>query len=370
MFLPEGSQDETGLILDKKAKATELFRKVAITRGFKAISTPVVEYATTFTNPHVGMKLHSLLKWFNREGEIEVLRADWTTAIARALITQQSTQTKWFYEGSVFRNDKDGIESKQAGIEMIRTEPFLGEAESVLTAVAYLNELGITNYLIELGHTGIFEELTASLSLDEKTESCLREAMHDKRKDIVYDIALNHGSPEKAAQLTQLIDAYGTVEELKKYQSIWKDNQRLSNIFSHLMDLAKVIESSGVGEVLIDLGRVKNLPYYCGTMFRGYLKEKGESCFSGGRYDKLYEQFDEKVSAVGLAFDLDVLAKHFKNQQSKEKICILASIETHVKAETLRTLYPNALVDIQYEIKNRDNYDKIINVDNQIVKIN
>ncbi|MFB1049457.1 ATP phosphoribosyltransferase regulatory subunit [Paraliobacillus sp. JSM ZJ581] len=362
MFLPEGSQDEIGLSLDNTAKAIELFRKVATKRGFKAISTPVVEYATTFTNAHVGMNLHSLLKWFNQEGDIEVLRADWTTAVARAISNQKSEQTKWFYEGSIFRNDKDGIESKQAGIEMIRTEPFLGEAESVLTAVAYLNELEISNYLIELGHTGIFEELTASLKLDPKTENRLLDAMHDKRRDIVYEIALNCGSIQQAEQLTDLIDAYGTVSELEKYQSIWNNNQRLTNIFNHLTELASVIESIGGGEVLLDLGRVKNLPYYCGIMFRGYLTEKGESCFSGGRYDKLYEQFDEQVSAVGLAFDLDVLSTQFKNNQRTESICIVASKDTHVQAEQLRNQYSNANIDIQYEIKDKEMYNKIINL--------
>ncbi|WP_182199263.1 ATP phosphoribosyltransferase regulatory subunit [Paraliobacillus salinarum] len=361
MFLPDGSQDEIGLPLNNKAKATELFRKVATERGFKAISTPVVEYAKTFTNTHVGMKLHSLLKWFNKEGEIEVLRADWTTAVARAISNQKSKQTKWFYEGSVFRNDREGIESKQAGIEIIRTEPFLGEAESVLTAVAYLKELEISNYLIELGHTGIFEELTNSLKLDSETEERLLDAMHDKRRDIVYEIAIDYGSIQQAEQLTELIDAYGSVDQLKKYRSIWKDNKRLTRILNHLIELANVIESNG-GEVLLDLGRVKNLPYYCGVMFKGYLKENGESCFSGGRYDKLYEQFDEKVSAVGLAFDIDVLATHINNNERKESICIVASKATHIQAEQLRSNYPNANVDIQYEIKDSDAYDTIIHV--------
>ncbi len=367
LFLPEGSQDETGQILDNKATTSAIFREIAQARNFKAIATPVVEYATTFTNKHVGMKLHRMLKWFNRDGEIEVLRVDWTTAIARALMKQQSPQTKWFYEGSVFRNDKDGIESKQAGIEIIRTEAFLGEVESLLTAVAYLKELGISNYLIELGHTGIFDEIVASLNLDEADTKKLREAMHDKRRDIVYEIALAHGTEKQVTQLTQLVDAYGSVTELRNYQSIWKDNPKLTKILDHLIELANLLKQSGVDEVIIDLGRVKNLPYYSGTMFRGYVKTDGETCFSGGRYDKLYEQFDEKISAVGLAFDVDVLAKHLQQVQAKPHICILADSKTHVQAEQLRASYSNAVVDIQYEQVAAEQYDKIVTVDNEII---
>lgn len=367
MFLPEGSQDEVGFVLDHKAKATRIFRQVARSRHFKAISTPVVEYATTFTNEHVGMKLHSMLKWFNRDGDIEVLRADWTTAIARALMKQPSDQKKWFYEGSVFRNDKDGIESKQAGIEIVRAEPFLGEAESLLTAVRYLDALNVSDYLIELGHTGIFDELIRPLQLNQEQIQELLEAMHDKRRDIVYQLVLSYGSQQTAEQLVQLIDAYGSVEELQKFHGLWKDNKTLSAIFQHLIELVTLLEASGVEEVLIDLGRVKNLPYYCGTMFRGYIKKTGDTCFSGGRYDKLYAQFNEDISAVGLAFDLDILSSQLQKEEPIDSICILASPETHVKAEKLRATYSNAVVDIQYDQNHLTNYDRIVTVDNEIL---
>ncbi|WP_117169548.1 ATP phosphoribosyltransferase regulatory subunit [Paraliobacillus sediminis] len=362
MFLPAGSQDEIGKKLDNRSKAYEIFRDVVTSRNYKAISTPVVEYANTFTNEHVGMKLHAMLKWFNREGEIEVLRADWTTAIARALINQHPKQLKWSYQGSVFRNDKDGIESRQAGIEIIRTTPFLGESESLFTAVTYLNALEIKEYLIELGHTGIFDELTSPLELNKAEEDLLRQAMHDKRRDVVYQIAADKGHPVIANQLTQVIEAYGTIDELEKYQTIWASNPRLVKILNHLKQLATVLKGLGIDEVLVDLGRVKNLPYYSGTMFRGYLKENGATCFSGGRYDKLYEQFNEKISAVGLAFDVDVLADQLNNEGEKESICILASEESHVFAERLRASYLNCIVDIQYTILDEHDYDKIVRI--------
>lgn len=362
MFLPAGSQDEIGRKLDNRSKAYEIFRDVVTSRNYKAISTPVVEYANTFTNEHVGMKLHAMLKWFNREGEIEVLRADWTTAIARALINQHPKQLKWSYQGSVFRNDKDGIESRQAGIEIIRTTPFLGESESLFTAVTYLNALEIKEYLIELGHTGIFDELTTPLELNKVEEDQLRQAMHDKRRDVVYQIAADKGHPFIAKQLTQVIEAYGTIDELEKYQTIWASNPRLVKILNHLKQLATVLKGLGIDEVLVDLGRVKNLPYYSGTMFRGYLKDNGATCFSGGRYDKLYEQFNEKISAVGLAFDVDVLADQLKSEAKKESICILASEESHVFAERLRASYSNSIVDIQYTLMDEHDYDKIIKI--------
>ncbi|WP_186577346.1 ATP phosphoribosyltransferase regulatory subunit [Aquibacillus kalidii] len=366
MFLPAGSQDEIGNRLNSRLKAYEIFRQVTTKRNFKQISTPVVEYANTFTNKYAGMELQNMLKWFNRDGEIEVLRPDWTTAIARALVSQHPSQLKWSYQGSIFRSDKHGTESRQAGVEIVHTTPLLGESECLLTAIHYLKELHIDHYLIELGHTGIFDELTSPLKLETDQLEKLRMAMHDKRKDEVYQIVANSGNSNIADQLSMLIDAYGSFDVLEKYEKLWAGNSRLLDILGHLKQLAVLLKDLGVQDILVDLGRVKNLPYYCGTMFRGFLATDGSTCFSGGRYDKLYEQFNEQISAVGLAFDVDVLADHYSLQEKIDKICIIANEETHVYAENLRTTYPEAIVDIQYTLINEGDYDKIL----QIVKEN
>ncbi|QDP40310.1 ATP phosphoribosyltransferase regulatory subunit [Radiobacillus deserti] len=365
MFLPAGSQDEMGSIINNRTKAYEQFRLITLQRNFKQISTPVVEFAHTFTNQHVGMNLQNMLKWFNRDGEIEVLRPDWTTAIARALVNQPKSERKWAYQGSVFRSDKAGTESRQAGIEVLHTEPFLGEGECLLTAMSYLRALGISDYLIELGHTGIFEELTASLELTENVEQQLRQAMHDKRKDEVYSLAIRHGSEAVADELVDLIDAYGSFDLIENYTEKWKNKDRLLSILEHLKSLATLMERSGMNDVTVDLGRVKNLPYYDGVMFRGYMKESGEICFSGGRYDKLYDQFNQEVSAVGLAFDVDVLTEHFMEESQGKRIAILASESSHVYAESVRASYPDDVVDIVYELSEPDSFDIVLKIEEE-----
>ncbi|MBM7572269.1 ATP phosphoribosyltransferase regulatory subunit [Aquibacillus albus] len=362
MFLPAGSIDETGQTVDARSQAYEVFRNVTTQRNYKQISTPVVEYANTFTNEIAGMKLQNMLKWFNREGEIEVLRPDWTTAIARALVNQHPSQLKWSYQGSVFRSDKDGIESRQAGIEIVHTPVFLGEGECLLTAIHYLKELNISSYLIELGHTAIFDELTFPLQLTSEEVDQLREAMHDKRRDVVYSIVINKGSKQIADELTSLVDAFGSFDIIEKYEDKWKNNRKLLEIIQHIKQLALLLKDSGVDEVSVDLGRVKNLPYYCGTMFRGYIKGNGATCFSGGRYDKLYEQFDESISAVGLAFDVDVLAENIDMNETNQKICIVASEETHAYAESMRQSYPNVIVDIRYNLPEVHQFDKVLEI--------
>lgn len=362
MFLPEGSQDETGILISNRLTALEIFRQITESRNFKPITTPVIEYASTFTNEVAGMDLQWMLKWFNAEGEIEVLRPDWTAAIARAVASQHPSERKWSYQGSVFRRDKHGIESRQAGLEIVHEERFLGESESLLTAAAYLNELDIKDYVIELGHTGIFEGILTLYPLTNHQKEQLHEAMYEKREDYVEEILIGTESEDLITILIDLMDAYGSRDVIDEYKNRWEDNEDLLDILYQMEQLIHLLEQVNVPEVIIDLGRVKNLPYYDGMMFRGFLTKDGATCFSGGRYDRLYKQFDLNTSAVGLAFDVDVLAKHMPSRQAAEKICLLVNSKTHARAEQFRRKHPEKRIDIRYQIDPDIDYEKIYEV--------
>ncbi|WP_144461339.1 ATP phosphoribosyltransferase regulatory subunit [Siminovitchia fortis] len=362
MFLPAGSRDEMGRTVSNRFSVMEKFREVAVLRGYEQISTPVVEYASTFTNEYVGMNLQNMLKWFNSEGEIEVLRPDWTTSIARALSAQEHKPQKWAYQGSVFKTDRPGMEDHQAGIEILHMPSLMGEIESLLMAGSFLKSLGITDYVIELGHTELYESLVQELDLKNDDAERLRQAMHDKRQDEVYEIALHHGDKETAKELAALVDAYGGIEVIAEYEERWKDRKDLLDMLAQMKKTAKILSESGSGEILVDLGRVKNLPYYSGMLYRGFLKKTGAVCFSGGRYDKLYDRYGGHVSAAGLAFDVNVLAELYQEESPLEKICIIANLDSLVYAEKLRHSYEGCIVDVRTEAADPDNYDKIVEI--------
>ncbi|MEB6550305.1 ATP phosphoribosyltransferase regulatory subunit [Heyndrickxia sporothermodurans] len=363
MLLPIGSQDDFGKTVANRNFVFEAFRKVTTLRGYEEISTPVVEYASIFTNKHVGMSLQSLMKWFNSEGEIVVLRPDWTTAIARALTKHSKSPEKWAYQGSIFKNNKLGVESRQVGIEIINFPNFQGESECLLLTKDFLDELTINHYIIELGHTGIFEFLINQLDLNDGEIETLQLAMHDKRKDKVYELAARNGKEHIASELVVLIDAFGPFDEvLNEYEIRWKNRPALLKIVKHIKKLAKLLNESGKIHVIVDLGMVKKLPYYSGIIFRGFLEGNGSTCFSGGRYDKLYDQFGENKNAVGLAFDVDILAEQLRIDKIPKRVCIIASDETLSYAEKIRKNYENFIVEVFYDdgMINKDDFHKVL----------
>ncbi|MFB9828110.1 ATP phosphoribosyltransferase regulatory subunit [Lederbergia wuyishanensis] len=351
-----------GSSLNNRFSVMEKFRNVTTLRGYKPISTPVIEYASTFTNEFIDMKLQDMMKWFNGEGEIEVLRPDWTTAIARALSSQEKKPQKWTYQGSVFKRNMPGVEYHQIGVEIIHYPELMGESECLLMAQAFLKEIGVGACVIELGHTEIYESLVEELQLSKFEAERLRQAMHDKKKDEVYQIALSHSNKEKAYELASLVDAFGPIEIIDEYEEKWKGRENVLGTLQHIKKLAKILMESGSGEILVDLGRVKNLPYYSGLMFRGFLQSSGAVCFSGGRYDRLYEQFGESISAVGVALDVEVLAAQVIETDLFERICIIANEESLAYAENVRHSFQNCIVDVQSESVNVKGYNRVYEI--------
>ncbi|MBS4220372.1 ATP phosphoribosyltransferase regulatory subunit [Bacillus sp. FJAT-49711] len=364
MFLPAGSKDEIGTSLNNRFQVMEKFRQITMMRGYKPISTPVIEYASTFTNEFIDMKLQDMMKWFDSEGEIEVLRPDWTTAIARALSTQEKKPQKWAYQGSIFKRNMPGVEYHQIGVEILHHPELMGESECLLMAQAFLKEIGVGTCVIELGHTEIYESLVSELQLSKVEAERLRQAMHDKKKDEVYQIALAHSDQEKAEEIASLVDAFGPIEIIAEYEERWKERENVLGTLRHIKKLAHILQQSGSGEILVDLGRVKNLPYYSGLMFRGFLQSSGAICFSGGRYDRLYEQFGESISAVGIALDVEVLAAQVKETKSLEKVCIIANEESLAFAENVRESFQNCIVDVQSDSVNVKDYDQVYEIKN------
>src|SRR5699024_2575002 len=251
-------------------------------------------------------------------------------------------------------------------IEIIRMDQLLGEMETLFTAVDVLDALAIKEYVIELAHSDIFDYMIQPLELTKDEEEELRIAMNDKQEDVVYQLVANKGNEEIAEQLVDLIQAYGGKEILATYRQKWADIEELIEIINHLEQLMTSLGKLGVRDVIVDLGSVRKLRYYSGAIFSGYLKRSGEVCFSGGRYDRLYAQFDQDISAVGLAFYVDILTSMIESESKKAQICLLASPETHVKAEQMRINFPNAQVDILYQLPKEHSYDEIINVQNEV----
>ncbi|MGB0873397.1 MAG: ATP phosphoribosyltransferase regulatory subunit, partial [Solirubrobacterales bacterium] len=75
-----------------------------------------------------------------------------------------------------------------------------------------------------------------------------------------------------------------------------------------LVAVDDLLRESGVAEkVIYDLGLVRSLNYYTGTVFEVYTPTSGFAIGGGGRYDDLVGRFGRDLAAFGFALNMERL---------------------------------------------------------------
>ena len=91
-------------------------------------------------------------------------------------------------------------------------------------------------------------------------------------------------------------------------------------------------------KIIVDLGLVQQNEYYSGIVFTGYALGYGDAILSGGRYDKIFSEFNNSMGASGFAININHLAEEAR-YHSKSNIP-----EVLVFAKTTRILWRLLLI--------------------------
>ena len=82
----------------------------------------------------------------------------------------------------------------------------------------------------------------------------------------------------------------------------------------------QLIQADPAAEVLVDFGLVNQAEYYTGIVVRGYLPGIGQPVLSGGRYDRLLNDFGLQKPAIGFAIHLDAVAGYLQKTQPQQPL--------------------------------------------------
>ena len=93
-------------------------------------------------------------------------------------------------------------------------------------------------------------------------------------------------------------------------------NPRALQAIDRLERVQELVDAYGLGDyVSYDLGMLSKYSYYTGIIFKAYTYGTGEYIVTGGRYDRLLEQFGKKAPAVGFAIVVDQLMLALSRQK-------------------------------------------------------
>ena len=142
--------------------------------GFLPLDTPLLERTDLFVRKSGGEIAESLYTFSDPGGIAVSLRPEFTPSVIRWFVEntgQDQGSHRFQYVGPVFRygGARGGRNRQftQCGAELIGVPAKIGDSEILESAAQCLDESGVSNYSVRLGHIGLVRELVRSQGLAE-----------------------------------------------------------------------------------------------------------------------------------------------------------------------------------------------------------
>ncbi len=307
--LPAGVRDVLPEESNALDRAQARLREKFAAEGFSSVRTAGLEYYDTFTQICSPIKQEKMFKMTDKDGNLIVLRPDMTLACARIAATKLTgARARLCYFSDIYDYSASGNSDRevaQAGVEIFGEEGARSDAYAVAFAVNCLRDLGLSDFIVDIGHVGFYKGLLEESGLSAAEAEELRGYINAK-DSVNTAIALKRSGASARAQaaILALPTLFGGAEVLAQAEKL-TDNPRALESLRHLREVYGLLCEMGVEQhVSFDLGTVKSLAYYSGMVFTGLAEGVGAPVLSGGRYDGLCAQFGRDLSAVGFAIGL------------------------------------------------------------------
>lgn len=217
---------------------------------------------------------------------------------------------KVYYNEMVYRPQNHHYhEIPQTGIECIGTIDSLEESEVVHLAAQSLSLLS-DSWVLRICDAGLLQAVLEELHISPGFQKQVLSAITQKSVDEVHRMAAQGNISERAdAALSSLIDLYAPLKKGIEEAGKLLEGEKCCAILAHLARLAEILDDE-TGRILLDFSVVSNMDYYNGVIFQGAVKEIPFPLLSGGRYDRLPEKMNKKVSAIGFAVYMDYVENY------------------------------------------------------------
>ena len=328
--VPPGVQCFVGDEARRRRLVEERVLRVFEGWDYEEIIPPLFDYADVFAGETLAAKTYSFV---GRDGSLLALRPDFTSLIAKIAagrLAQRPAPIRLYYSGEVVRYEppKAGRQSElyQMGLEHLGGAERAADAEVLAIAAECLAATGARDWVLALGHVGVFAGLLAGSGLDAATLDELRGRVESKDRLGVRDVLARVRAPEAAIEtLERLTTLAGDIRVLDEAEQAFAGSGQACEAIAELRQVALALEAAGLGAHLaIDLGEVRGLDYYTGLVFRVFAAELGFEVGAGGRYDGLLGRFGRPMPAVGFMLGLDRIALLLERQ---------GVVPTHARAE-------------------------------------
>lgn len=250
-----------------------------------------------------------VITFTDTDGRLLALKPDVTLSIIKNSRPNEALQ-KVYYNENVYRTAPTSHgyrEIPQVGLECIGNLDSYAVCE-VLTLAARSLETISTDYILDISHTGIVSGFLDSISI--KDRNSLLPLIAQKNTSEVRSRCLQWGiSADKIQHLCQLIELYGTPEQVLPVLESLVSNQQMAASLEKLRIVCSLLQPYQ-RNLRLDFSIVNDMSYYNGIIFRGYLPGLASGILAGGQYDNLLQKMGKPGQAIGFAVYLDQLDRY------------------------------------------------------------
>ena len=315
--MPAGTS--TGLPLTaRRVRRLEKTLLAALARwGYQEVIPPTFEYLDVLSAGLEPEVIENCYKFTDRTtGRILLLRPDVTAQIARIVamgMLGPELPLRLCYRTTVFRYEPEHAgrdrEIFQVGAELIGVDDVSTDGEILALMVECLQELGLSDFRISLGHVGFFKGLLARTGMSWEGRKRAEQAAARKDLPRLEEILRAERLPNKEARaILEAPGLYGREEVLKRGRALAGGHRELEAALERLTQVYRLLVANGMKEHLVlDLGEFRGFDYYDGIAFDVFAQGVGYELGGGGRYNHLIGQFGRAIPSTGFAFNVDRL---------------------------------------------------------------
>jgi len=306
MRLPQGTRDWLPAELRRKRAVEAVLRGVFERWAYAEVQTPTFE---RFDALEIGLGEAIAKKTFlfnDRSGTQIALRPEMTTPVARLVATRMreaQLPLRLSYVASAYRYEdvQEGRmrEYTTAGLELIGPASLDADAESLFTAIEAMDALGLRDTLFDINHAAIVDGILAGLDLDVPALAHAKALISGRNVVALRDHLAGTGSAHAVDGIVGLAMTRGRDEVLARARALCHTDAGLAGI-ERLGRILSRADELGFGDrINVDCSLLRDITYYTGFIFEGFVDELGFALCGGGRYDALLPSFGFAVGAVG-----------------------------------------------------------------------
>lgn len=303
---PQGTE---GLLLEEAychLKTVNRIEDIFLSWGYLPSKTPAFDYYDVYKDYLSQNK--ELFRLFDRDGDLMVLRSDITLFLAKQLgmsLCDADLPVRIFYGDTILRHQGKTDISKneffQIGAELVGVPGMRGDAEVLALMTEVLDNIGV-DYYCHIGSRAFYDLAVEGLDEEQKESAAfwIRSREYTKVVELL-------GSVMDAARADAIGQLFACIGDSAHFASLLESlkgklSSAQAKALEYLVELMELTSKlDAAARFRLDLSEIGQRSYYTGISFSVYADGADSAVASGGRYDRLLEQYGFSSPSTGFS---------------------------------------------------------------------